>query len=246
MKNLISCCSLIFISVCWLISCSDSGTSSDSRPETAEEVARAIEKAIHKSDWDKTKWVSWTFPGNRQHLWDRERGFAEVKWGDYEVVINLNSKEGIVYQNNEVVEGEMKDSLIQRAWGAHINDAFWLNAPAKLYDNGTLRSLVERDGSTFLKVEYTTGGMTPGDSYIWHYDENFLPTAWEMYVSVIPTPGVRSTWENWITLKSGARIATHHYNDAGRLTEIKDVKSGDSYRDFGREKDPFIQLIMEN
>ena len=245
MNNLFFLFSVVLLSNYCLVSCTGSDSAA-SHPRTADEVARAIEKAIHKDDWDNTQWISWTFPGNRQHLLDRERGYAEVKWGDYKALIDVNTQKGIVYHNDGIVEGKLGDSLIQRAWGTHINDAFWLNAPAKLYDEGTQRSLVQRDGDTLLKVEYTTGGVTPGDSYIWHFDENFQPTAWEMYVSVIPTPGAKSTWENWVTLESGARIATHHYNEVGRLTEIKGVKSGNSYKDFGREEDPFSKLMSNN
>lgn len=232
---------LVFILFQW--SCDGNRSPIDKQPRTAEEVSRAIERAIHKSDWDQTKWVSWIFPGNRRHLWDRERNFAEVRWDDYRALLDLDTQSGEIFQGgNQIPSGPVKDSLIQRAWAAHINDAFWLNAPSKLYDDGTVRSLVERDSQTLLKVEYTTGGVTPGDYYIWHFDENYLPTAWEMYVSVIPEKGVLSTWENWITLESGAKIATHHYQ-GDRLTEIREVKSGNSFRDFGRDEDPFKTLL---
>lgn len=222
-------------------SCTGDSESGEMNPDPADEVAYAIEKAIHKKDWDQTKWVHWIFPGNREHLWDRERGFTEVKWGDYRAVINVNTKDGRIYRNDQPVAGPEKDSLLQKAWSAHINDAFWLNAPANLFDDGTQRSLVDKDGKTGLKVEYTTGGVTPGDHYIWYYDDDYLPTKWEMYVSVIAEPGVESTWEKWITLESGAKIATIHQT-GDRVMEMKAVKSGNSYQDFGREEDPFEGL----
>jgi hypothetical protein len=238
MKKLIYLCfTALFFTVC-ILSCTNTTNSSNGEPETADEVARSIEKAIHKHEWDKTKWVHWIFPGPREHLWDRERNYTEIKWNDYKAVVDLNTREGKVYRNNNLVEDSVQDSLLQKAWGAHINDAFWLNAPAHLFDDGTERSLVDRDGKTCLKVEYTTGGVTPGDHYIWHYDDNYLPTAWEMYVSVISTPGAKATWENWITLESGAMIAVSH--DRGeRMMEMKEVKSGNSFKDFGRSEDPF-------
>ena len=164
-----------------------------------------------------------------------------MKWDDYRGVINVNTQQGIVYENDVTVVGSAQDSLLQKAWSIFINDAFWLNAPAKLFDEGTQRSIVDREGKTCLKVEYTSGGVTPGDYYVWHYDESYLPTAYEMYVSVIPTPGVLSSWENWITLDSGARIAIHHRR-GDNLLEMKEVKSGNSYRDFGRSEDPFAGL----
>lgn len=241
MKNTFDLHYLIISLALLAASCSNPNASSDLPPETAEEVAYAIEKAIHKQDWDQTKWIHWVFPGPRKHLWDRERNFSEVKWDNYRAVINVSTQTGKVFKDNQLMEGPLKDSLMQKAWSAFINDAFWLNAPAKLFDDGTKRSLVEREGKTYLKVEYPTGGVTPGDYYIWHYDENYLPTAWEMYVSVISTPGVLSTWENWITLESGALIAINHLR-GDRMMEITEVESGNSYKDFGREEDPFGNL----
>lgn len=147
-----------------ILSCTNTTNSSNDKVDEADKVARAIEKAIHKQDWDQTKWVHWIFPGPREHLWDRERNYTEIKWNDYRAVVDLNTRKGKVYQNNNLVESSVQDSLLQKAWGAHINDAFWLNAPAHLFDDGTRRSLVERDGKTCLKVEYTSGGVTPGRS----------------------------------------------------------------------------------
>lgn len=238
MKNIYYLFLALLFSSLTIQSCTNGSQSGANQPENADEVADAIQKAISKQDWDQTKWVHWIFPGPREHLWDRKRNFTEVKWGDYRAVINVNTQDGRIYQNDQQIDGPERDSLMQKAWSAHINDAFWLNGPANLFDDGTERSLVERDGKTCLKVEYTTGGVTPGDHYIWHYDENYLPTEWEMYVSVIPTPGVVSTWEKWITLGSGAKIATIH-RTGDRVMEMKELKSGDSYQDFGRKEDPF-------
>src|SRR5680860_1123297 len=109
---------IAFLSLLIVISCSDGPNSSDTKPETADEVAHAIEKAIHKQDWDQTKWVHWIFPGPREHLWDQERGFAEIKWNNYRAVINLNSKEGRVYENDQLIDGTKKDSLMQKNWSA--------------------------------------------------------------------------------------------------------------------------------
>lgn len=244
MKNMPYLLFLTFIISVMIASCMGNPSESDTKPDTADDVARAIEKAIHKSDWDQTKWIHWVFPGPREHLYDKERNYAEVRWGDFRTLIDVDTQDGVVYKNGKAVMGQERDSLLNKAWSAFINDLFWLNAPAKLFDDGTKRTLVECGDKTCLKVEYTSGGVTPGDHYIWHYNDEYLPTAYEMYVSVISTPGVKSTWEGWITLASGARISTIHQTGK-RTMEMKDVKSGTSYQDFGRAEDPFQVLKQE-
>jgi hypothetical protein len=43
-----------------------------------------------------------------------------------------------------------------------------------------------QDNQEALMITYASGGSTPGDSYVWFVDQNYMPKAWRMWVSIIP------------------------------------------------------------
>jgi hypothetical protein len=97
----------------------------------------------------------------------------------------------------------------------------------KAFDSGTSRSIVQLDDqSEALMVSYSSGGATPGDAYLWILDDNFRPTSWKIWVSIIPIGGVTFTWEDWIKTETGAWVATRH--DGLISVPIADVKTADS------------------
>ena len=106
--------------------------------------------------------------------------------------------------------GDAAKQKLDKAFSAYINDAFWLNPMSKLFEPGTTRELVDVDGKKALKVSYGSGGVTPGDSYVWMVEPDGKPTAVKMWVSVIPVKGITFAWDGWMTLKSGARVAIDH------------------------------------
>jgi hypothetical protein len=59
-------------------------------------------------------------------------------------------------------------------------------------------------------VTYTSGGTTPGDSYLWQFDDNGKPISYQMWVDILPINGLEATWENWIVTESGAQLPTFH------------------------------------
>ena len=93
--------------------------------------------------------------------------------------------------------GEVKEEKLTTARNYFYNDSFWLIAPFKVRDPGTIREYVNFDGKDALLVTYTSGGATPGDSYLWILDENNRPLSWKMWVSIIPFGGMETSWESW-------------------------------------------------
>ena len=187
----------------------------ESKPEgnpssEADELARKVERAMNKVAWDSTKTVSWTFRGENHYQWDKEAHVVNVKWGANEVILEPASQSGIVI-NGENYTAEESAALVKSAWNNFNNDSFWLCAPYKLFDRGTERSLVTlKDGREGLMVTYTSGGSTPGDSYVWILDDNYMPEAIKMWVQILPLGGMEFTWGNYKTLSSGALVAQDH------------------------------------
>ena len=66
------------------------------------------------------------------------------------------------------------------------------------------------DGKQALLITYTKGGTTPGDSYLWHFDESGKPRSYQMWVDILPISGLEATWDQWTETESGAFLPTTH------------------------------------
>ncbi len=177
----------------------------------ADLMAEQMLAALNKEAWDNTDGVSWTFTGIHDYDWDKENNVVGVKWDDKEVALQPASKTGIVANGENYSGAEVKE-MVDTSWDFFNNDSFWLCAPYKVFDPGTVRSIVTlKDGRKGLKITYTSGGTTPGDSYVWILDDNYTPIAVKMWVSILPIGGIEFTWENYIYLSSGAMIAQDHW-----------------------------------
>lgn len=219
----------------------------ESRPEgkecsEADDLARKMLTAINYEAWDTTRFVQWDFGGRHQFFWDKQQHNVEVVWNDYRVLLHTKSLTGKAWKNEVPQTGKKQEKLIQKAWALFSNDSFWLNAPAKAFDPGTVRKLVTLENNEqALLVEYTSGGVTPGDSYLWIFDEQGLPKRWKMWVKIIPIGGLAASWENWQTLSTGAKVATTHQMGFYTL-ELTDIKAGQNLEVLGRTDDPFLDF----
>ncbi len=182
-----------------------------SGPE-ADRLANKMMAAVGAKNMDETNILTWTFNGSHHYVWDRKRNLVEVKWGDNQVLLNLDEWEkGKAFDDGKEVTGDELDKKHGKAWEIFCNDSFWFIAPTKVFDEGVKRSVVkDEDGHDALLVTYTSGGVTPGDSYLWLLDESGLPKAFRLWVSIIPIGGVKATWEDWKTLGTGLKVATNH------------------------------------
>jgi hypothetical protein len=99
-----------------------------------------------------------------------------------------------------------------------------LVAPHKLFEPGIYRSIEMIDGKEALHVKYSIGGTTPGDSYIWTLDENYLPTSFQMYVQKMKKKGTYVSWEEWTQTESGTLLPKNHRYLSGRKINMGDVK----------------------
>ncbi|HFA50863.1 MAG TPA: hypothetical protein ENJ95_17785 [Bacteroidetes bacterium] len=210
----------------------------------ADQLAEKMMAAVDKTAWDSTRWVQWSFTGAHHFLWDKSRNLVKVNWEENEVLLNTKSVTGKAWQNGQEVMGDAGHDIVWKAWSHFCNDSYWLNPMVKAFDPGTERSIVKlKDGREGLKVQYKSGGVTPGDSYVWILDENHRPTAWNMWVKIIPLGGIENSWEDWQTLSTGAQVSTTHTFFGKPVQMISDVKTGMELADFGVGEDPFLPIL---
>lgn len=212
----------------------------------AEALAEAMFEAVNGEAWAKTRAVTWVFGNRNTHLWDRDRQFAQVSWDDYRVVLDVSGsaerkRRGQAFRGGQAVDSEASRELIETAYAAFINDSFWLNPIPKVFDAGVTRSTLEVDGRPALLASYSSGGLTPGDAYLWLLDDASRPTAWRMWVSIVPVGGVEVSWEGWQQLSTGAWVSTVH--DMGPVTlTLTDVRGAESLEALMPGEDPFVTL----
>ncbi|MDP4680960.1 MAG: hypothetical protein NWS46_11410 [Cyclobacteriaceae bacterium] len=168
---------------------------------------------------------------------------ASLSWVVNESLqIDINNRSGVILNSSIEISELGRVELCEKAWRFWANDSFWINPISKIFDSGTSRSIVmQEDGSKSLLVTYSSGGVTPGDSYLWILDDNFRPKAWKMWVSIIPIGGLEFSWDNWEKLTTGALISTSH----SVLIEVKisNVRGRNSLEELTGSKDIFEGLF---
>lgn len=208
----------------------------------AEALARQMVRAVDGDAWNRTGAVRWRVQG-RSHLWDRARGLARVEWRGNRVLLDVNRKRGRAWHEDvELADGAGKQKLVDQAYALWINDSFWLNPIVKAFDDGTTRSLGSVDGKRALLVAYASGGLTPGDQYLWILDDNARPVAWRLWVKILPIHGIEIGWGGWTRLATGAWVATSHKALGLDVVHLVDVAAAATLREL-EPADPFAPIL---
>jgi len=210
--------------------------------DAAEVLADRMLKATNAAAWENVDMVYWEYPRQHKHLWDKKKHQARVEWPEYVAIINTKTGDGVVSKNGEKLTGAAAQEALFSAFGFWTNDSFWLNPISKVRDPGTKRYAVDLDnGKQGLLVQYTSGGITPGDAYLYELDEAGYPINWKFWVEIVPVGGVEFTWEKYEELPGGVWISTFH---EGLLldVEIKNLQAGSKPSDFGYSDDLFFVL----
>ena len=206
----------------------DMGNVSASNPK-ADALANTILKAIKHEAYKNTRFIEWSFGGRKAYKWNKQKHIVEISWDKTKVILHPNNleKSTVFIDNKETLEN--KDKLVKRAEASFNNDSFWLVAPHKLFDGGTIRNIENINGKDALRVTYTYGGTTPGDSYVWVLDEKYVPKKYIMYLkSQIErgnTNGFSATWDEWFSTESGTLLPKNHTFSGGRKLSMGAVKA---------------------
>ena len=180
--------------------------------ERADILAQNMLDALDYEAYKKTDYIEWSFKNKHLYKWDKYNNICTVQWKEFKVDLHLkfNERSQAAVHSFQVV-GKKRDELVQKALKYYNNDSFWLVAPYKVFDEGVERSVVQlENGKEGLLVTYTTGGSTPGDSYLWEFDTNGKPKSFKMWTSIIPIDGLEASWSDWATMESGVQLPTFH------------------------------------
>jgi len=180
--------------------------------EKADQLATQMLKALNEDAYLNTDYIEWTFKGQHHYKWYKAEKTCEVYWDDFTVILDLeNHDNSKVFVAKQEYDGIEKHDYIHKAESYFNNDSFWLVAPYKVFDTGVERRLVKTEANKdALLITYTSGGTTPGDSYLWHMDANGKPKSFQMWVGILHIDGLEATWNNWTTTDSGAQLPTFH------------------------------------
>ena len=174
----------------------------------ADALAIKMFNAIHHEAFENAEILEWSFRNEHHYKWHKQEGKVDVSWDENKVILNTkNPSSSEVFINNKKTENT---ELIKIATDYFNNDSFWLVAHYKIFDEGTERRLVKYNDKDALLITYTSGGSTPGDSYLWILDKNYIPVAYKMWTSIIPIGGVSATWSDWKKTSSGVLLPKKH------------------------------------
>ena len=139
--------------------------------------------------WDKTRYIGWNFFGSRDHLWDKWTGNVriDVPAQELTILMNINTKEGKVQKNGEVLT-DSADFYLQRGYGMWVNDSYWLVMPYKLKDSGVTLKYLREDttqlgaSADVLSLSFKDVGVTPQNIYeVWIDTDSKLVTQWAYF-----------------------------------------------------------------
>lgn len=197
-----------------------------------------IEDAVRLDEYKKLGAVEFTFArANHRHFYDIARGLAEVRWGDTLVQFDKRSFRYRAERGGQPLAGAEAAEAFQKARGFHINDVFWLNPFAQLRSPGVQ---LEKIGEQALLVTYKSGGVTPGDSYLFVTDATGKPTHFKLWTSAIPIKGIEFSFEGWQTFLDRVPLSLVHRSV---ITDVNltDVEAYAVYPEAGRP-DRFAEL----
>ncbi|MEH6537314.1 MAG: hypothetical protein V7719_13030 [Psychroserpens sp.] len=195
--------------------------------QAADQLATQMLDVLNHDAYKTTDYIEFTFKKRHHFKWFKAGNTCEVYWKNIKVELDLvNHNNSHVYISEEKYIGNETIDYIKKAVDLFNNDTFWLVAPYKVFDPGVERRLIKtEDNKDALLVTYTNGGSTPGDSYLWHFDDKGKPKSYQMWVDILPIDGLEASWSDWSTTDTGAQLPSFHKLLFMGL-EIDDVKTG--------------------
>jgi hypothetical protein len=187
-----------------------------SNPKAIEVAGKAMEALGGAAAWNNTHFLRYTFAVDREgktvvsrdHTWDKWTGRYRLEGTNkegqkYVVLMNVNTKEGQAWSDGKAADGEDKKKLLEMAYGAWVNDTYWLIMPYKMMDPGVILTYdgEAKQGDTAwdkVRLTFDNVGLTPKDKY-WAFvnRKTGLVDKWEFVLKGENKPPSPFSWEGW-------------------------------------------------
>ncbi|MCB1199029.1 MAG: hypothetical protein KDK41_00180 [Leptospiraceae bacterium] len=206
----------------------------------AEELTDKMLEAAGMQQWKQTAAVSFTFSNGDQIFWDKNRDLVEVISDEIKVQLRKSDFKAIALSGEEILQGEKRKEAIDDAWAKFINHTFWLSPMFHARSPGAVREY--QDGQ--LIVKFSSGGVTPGDTYLFMPKSDFKIDKMQMWVDVIPIKGAVAEFLNYTVTETGVPIALTREMSLVNIN-IENLKMFAKYP-VSAETDRFSALLSDN
>ncbi len=197
---------------------------------SAIQLADSIMHAMGgRENWDNTRFISWTFFGRRDLVWDKQTGRVRIesKTDSATYLVNINTGEGRVkIKETEITEPDSLKKLLTKANDIWTNDSYWLVMPFKLKDSGVTIKYMGEDtlkGNRFntLVLTFKEVGVTPQNKYKLYVDiKDKLVRHWCYYHNASQdTANFVRPWDNY--QKYGNILLSADRSDKGGPSNVK-------------------------
>jgi plasmid maintenance system killer protein len=183
----------------------------------AVKVAQEVMEALGgEQAWRSTHFLRFDFAVgkegktlfSRSHTWDKWTGDyrleGKTKEGKtYLTIMSLNTKDGKAYRDGKALEGEEKKKALEDAYGAWVNDTYWLLMPYKMQDPGVVLSYdgtkaQGKDPCDVVVLHFSGVGLTPKDSYsVWVNQKTHLVERWDYVLQGEKAERGSFLWTGW-------------------------------------------------
>lgn len=187
----------------------------------------------------KTAAVSFDFRGKYQIFWDKKRNLAEVISSGTRVQYNTLTGKSACFENDHIVFGDKCALLMKDAVKKFVNGTYWLSPAFHARSPGARRMLVD---DTRLLIDYPSGGVTPGDAFMFSLDNEGKIANMQTWASTIPIKGSNIPFSGYITTATGVKVATKHKVLKFVNVNLDHVKMYAVYPEPG-EPDRFVDLL---
>ncbi|MEQ9307003.1 MAG: hypothetical protein RJQ14_24025 [Marinoscillum sp.] len=191
--------------------------------QKAETLTDKMLHALNAEAYDSLKIIEWDYPRGHSFIWRKAEDSVVVMWDSYSVTFKTKTLDGGAFENDTRLKGQAHADALTKAWEFFANDSFWLVAPFKVRDPGTSRQYVKTERGEAILVTYASGGVTPGDSYLWILDEHYRPKYWQLWTQKIPIGGIEFVWHGWEEYQ-GVWFAPQHQGPGPVTIDITNLK----------------------